>query len=76
MATDHFWVELQFMPVTIEVDDDNNVTVMHEEGAEQVAKDESIYTCWFCPAVIRDGQVEAARTECQGQDAAKEVQNS
>jgi hypothetical protein len=70
MATEHFWVEMSYMPVTVEVNEEGDVTILCEEGAEEVMKEEALHGCWFCHTPLN---TESVKTECQGQEAVKEV---
>lgn len=72
--TDHFWVELQYLPVTVSIDETTgDVTILSEEGADIIAKDEAVYGCWFCNMPL---DTESVKTECVAEDAAKEVEKS
>lgn len=72
MATEHFWVEMSYMPVTVDIDESTgDVTILADEGADVVMKEEALHGCWFCHTPLN---TESVKTECEAQDAAKEVE--
>lgn len=69
--TKHAWVELQYMPVEAEIDEDTgDVTITSSQEAVQVAQEEAIHGCFICNQPLT---TETAGTECPGSDEQKEV---
>lgn len=62
--SDHVWVELQYMPVTIEINpvDESMQVYASEEGAE-AAEEGRTYCCWICNTPANSDTV---GTECPG----------
>lgn len=66
MANQHQWVEFQYLPITVEVDESTgDITTLIEEGAAQVASENAMHGCWFCHVPLNTETVE---TECPGHD--------
>lgn len=66
MATAHQWVEFLYIPLTVEIDEGTgDITTFHEEGAEEIAKENSVEVCWFCHVSLDQKTID---TECPGKD--------
>lgn len=66
--TDHMWVELKYLPVTIEINpDDQSMEVYGSEEADVLAEEGKTWFCWFCHTPANSDTV---GTECPGEKVA------
>ncbi|WP_332619240.1 hypothetical protein [Aurantimicrobium sp.] len=64
-SKEHFWVELRYVPVTVEEQEDDSLSIYASEEALEVSDLESVYGCWFCHAPLTTASFP---TECRPED--------
>jgi hypothetical protein len=63
---DHFWVELKYVPVTVEErEEDGSLDIYASEEGLDVSADEAVYGCWFCHTPLNTSTFP---TECRPED--------
>jgi len=58
----HSWVEISYMPVSVEVKEDGSLDILSSDEGAEAAKDEAVYGCWFCNSPLNH---ETFLTECR-----------
>jgi hypothetical protein len=61
----HFWVELKYVPVTVEEKADGSLDVFASEEGLQASEEGAAYGCWFCHTPLKP---ETLNTGCQPDD--------
>lgn len=65
----HQWVLMQFIPVEVDVDE-NDPDLLHtftREGQEELAKEDGIICCWHCKSTLT---TDSYYMDCPGQTLA------
>ena len=62
-SNNHIWVELQMIPVTVEFDEDETMSVYASDEAIELGEDDKTYLCWVCGNPCNS---DTARIECPG----------
>lgn len=63
---EHFWVELTYVPVTVEEKTDGSLDVYASEEAIEASEEGAAYGCWFCHTPLKP---ETFPTECRPDDS-------
>ncbi|AVR56962.1 hypothetical protein PBI_TRISCUIT_90 [Microbacterium phage Triscuit] len=64
-SKEHFWVELKYVPVTVEEQEDESLSIFASEEALEASDDETVYGCWFCHTPLN---TDTFPTECRPSD--------
>lgn len=59
---DHMWVEIKYVPVTVEEQDDESLSIYASEEGVDLSDEAAVYGCWFCHAPLN---TDTFPTECR-----------